>query len=77
MRTLVYVHGHPSLQAGGSEVAAYALFCDLKACGQEQVVLGVAESSFIGGRPALAPGGRGRVRRPPRATRHRWLAITP
>jgi glycosyltransferase involved in cell wall biosynthesis len=55
MRTLIYVHGHPRLQAGGSEVAAYALFSDLKARGQEPVFLGVAESAFVGGRPALAP----------------------
>ena len=55
MKTLIYVHGHPRLQAGGSEVAAYALFSDLKARGQEPVFLGVAENSFIGGRPALQP----------------------
>jgi hypothetical protein len=55
MKVLIYVHGHPHLQAGGSEVAAYALFSDLKARGHEPVFLGVAESAFVGGRPALAP----------------------
>jgi glycosyltransferase involved in cell wall biosynthesis len=55
MKTLIYVHGHPHLQAGGSEVAAYALFCDLKARGHEPMFLGVADSAFVGGHPALAP----------------------
>ena len=54
MKILIYVHGHPRLQSGGSEVAAYALFGDLKARGHEAVFLGVAESSFVDGRPALA-----------------------
>jgi glycosyltransferase involved in cell wall biosynthesis len=57
MKTLIYVHGHPRLQAGGSEVAAYALFRDLKARGHDPVFLGVAESAFAGGRPALVPFG--------------------
>lgn len=55
VKTLIYIHGHPHLQAGGSEVAAYALFRDLKARGDDPVFLGVAESAFLGGRPALAP----------------------
>jgi glycosyltransferase involved in cell wall biosynthesis len=55
MKTLIYVHGHPHLQAGGSEVAAYALFQDLKARGEAPVFLGVADSAFAGGRPALVP----------------------
>ena len=55
MKTLIYVHGHPRLQAGGSEVAAYALFRNLKALGHDPVFLGVAESAFAGGRPAVVP----------------------
>lgn len=55
MKTLIYVHGHPRLQAGGSEVAAYALFRDLKARGHDPVFIGVAESASIGGHPALMP----------------------
>ncbi len=55
MKALIYVHGHPRLQPGGSEVAAYALFRDLKARGQDPVFLGVAESAFMGGHPALMP----------------------
>jgi len=55
MKTLIYVHGHPRLQAGGSEVAAYALFRELKARGNDPVFLGVAESAFVGGHPALTP----------------------
>lgn len=55
MKPLVYVHGHPRLQAGGSEVAAYALFRDLKARGHDPVFLGASDNAFVGGRPALAP----------------------
>jgi len=55
VKALIYVHGHPRLQPGGSEVAAYALFRDLKARGHDPVFLGVSESAFIGGHPALMP----------------------
>lgn len=53
MRILIYVHGHPRLQAGGSEMAAYALFQEMKARGQPTTFLGVAENAFANGRPAL------------------------
>lgn len=53
MRLLIYVHGHPRIQAGGSEVAAYALFQEMKAGGHEAFFLGVSDNSFADGRPAL------------------------
>ena len=53
MRVLIYVHGHPRIQPGGSEVAAYSLFQEMKARGYDAFFLGVAENAFSDGRPAL------------------------
>lgn len=53
MRILIYVHGHPHIQPGGSEVAAYALFREMKAQGCDAFFLGVSETAVIDGRPAL------------------------
>jgi glycosyltransferase involved in cell wall biosynthesis len=54
MRVLIYVHGHPKLKPGGSEVAAYALYKALsEEAGVEAFFLATAPDEQFAGQLAL------------------------
>ena len=47
MKVIVVAHGHPSIQKGGGEIAAYALFELLQQQGHDAVFVGWAPPSEI------------------------------